>query len=462
MKHLFNFRKGLSLLIILTISSGAFAQWTSVGNANFSAAEAFYAKFAFNSSGVPYVVYSDISVGGKATVMKLNAAGTSWEVVGTAGFTPGIAGNPSIAIHNNVPYIVFSDYYYSAYCTVMKYNGTTWEILGNPGFTPSSATAHMITFDNNGVPYVSCYSDDVDYDIYNGIVMKYNGTAWIKVGASGYFFNGYVDDSKLAFDSNNVPYVAYRSCDLNNGSNKISVRKFDGSTWVDVGGSTPSMTGYLGFTVYNNTPYVSFSDGNQTATTVKLNTAGTAWETVISATFGQTANYTADYMDFEYNNGVPYFVYSDDAYLNLSVVKYNGTAWEKVGASGFSAGGATLCILNFYNNVPYVAYENTGDGKLNVMKFVSGVTTGINSNNAEPTVKAYPNPTTGRFSITMDNTISTSCDIQMYNMVGEVILKKTEVTDKNIEFDLTNYPKGVYLLQIKADKQIFSQKIVRQ
>jgi len=461
MKHLFNFRKVLSLLTILIFSSGAFAQWTSVGNANFSAREAYYENFAFNSSGVPYIVYRDNSVGGKATVMKLNAAGTGWEVVGTAGFTPGIASYTSIAIHNNVPYIVFTDGYYSGYCTAMKYNGTTWEFIGSQGFTPFRANAAMITFDNNGVPYVSCALIDPDYDIYDGIVMKYNGTAWIKVGASGYSFNGSIDNSKLAFDSNNVPYVAYRLVDFNNYSyDKISVRKFDGSTWVNVGGSTvwPGMTKYLGFTVYNNIPYVSFSDAYQAATTVKLNTAGTAWETVISATFGQTAYY----MDFEYNNGVPYFVYSDYGDHKLSVVKYNGTAWEKVGASGFSAVDTRFCFLNFYNNVAYVTYENWGDGKLNVMKFVSGVTTGINSNIAEPTVKAYPNPTTGRFSITMDNTISKSCDIQINNMVGEVILKKTEVTDKNIEFDLTNYPKGVYLLQIKADKQTFSQKIVRQ
>ena len=262
----------------------------------------------------------------------------------------------------------------------------------------------------------------------------------------------------LAFDTNNFPYVAYRLYD----NSQIYVKRYNGSSWVNVGGTTvwPAATSNMGFTVYNNTPYVSFLDAKETiATTVKLNASGTTWETVISATFGQS-KYVAN---FAFNNGVPYFAFSDlAAAYKLSLLKCNGTSWEKVGESGFSAISTNSCFFDFYKNTPYVAYNQTFESKLNVMKFVSETSTGIDFKSIEPNVKTYPNPTNGKFSITIENAISKSYDIQINNTVGELISKRTSVTEKNNEFDLSNYPKGVYLIQIKADKQIIGHKIVRQ
>jgi len=69
--------------------------WTTVGSAGFSDGEADYTNLAFDSSGTPYVTFSDYANSKKATVMKfINGA---WMTVGTAGFSDGEADYTNLA-----------------------------------------------------------------------------------------------------------------------------------------------------------------------------------------------------------------------------------------------------------------------------------------------------------------------------------------------------------------------------
>ena len=54
--------------------------------------------------------------------------GSSWEAVGSAGFSPGSAGSVSLAFDAGVPHVAFIDGGYGQRATVMRYNGSTWEI----------------------------------------------------------------------------------------------------------------------------------------------------------------------------------------------------------------------------------------------------------------------------------------------------------------------------------------------
>ena len=96
------------------------------------------------------------------------------------------------------------------------------------GFSTGSARFVDITIDSNDVPYVAMSDSGVSDKIS---VRKYNGSTWVIVGSDG-FSDGAVDHVHLTFDNNNVPYVSY----LDKGnSNKSTVKKFDGSNWVTVG-----------------------------------------------------------------------------------------------------------------------------------------------------------------------------------------------------------------------------------
>src|ERR1039457_702633 len=62
--------------------------WQNVGNPGFSAGNAGWMTFAFNTvNHQPYVAFADGSVSGKATVMRFD--GNNWLVVGSTGFSAG-------------------------------------------------------------------------------------------------------------------------------------------------------------------------------------------------------------------------------------------------------------------------------------------------------------------------------------------------------------------------------------
>jgi hypothetical protein len=78
--------------IVATTCNIASAQngWIPVGNPYFSSGGAAYTAMAIDgSSGTPYVVYQDSSLGKKITVKKFD--GTNWVIVGAPGFSDGEA-----------------------------------------------------------------------------------------------------------------------------------------------------------------------------------------------------------------------------------------------------------------------------------------------------------------------------------------------------------------------------------
>ena len=77
----------LAAYLFLLMPWAAHADWEQVGEAGFLAGQASYSSLAIDSSGNPYVAYSDGANGWKANVMRFN--GTSWEQVGGVAFSPG-------------------------------------------------------------------------------------------------------------------------------------------------------------------------------------------------------------------------------------------------------------------------------------------------------------------------------------------------------------------------------------
>ena len=95
---------------------------------------------------------------------------------------------------------------------------------------------------------------------------------------------------------------------------------------------------------------------------------GIYWQTV--GIVGFSAD-TADFTSLSFYNGVPYVAYQDGGNGNrATVMKYEGGLWQTVGSAGFSAGFAGYTSLSFYNGVPYVAYQDGGNGnRATVMKY---------------------------------------------------------------------------------------------
>jgi len=83
----------------------------------------------------------------------------AWEVVGTAGFSPGTAWYPSFKLDSaNTPYVGFADGANSSKATVMKLDGSTWGAVGNAGFSAGAAYYTSLAMDSNNTPYLA-FSD---------------------------------------------------------------------------------------------------------------------------------------------------------------------------------------------------------------------------------------------------------------------------------------------------------------
>lgn len=119
-------------------------------------------------------------------------------------------------------------------------------------------------------------------------------------------------------------------------------------------------------------------------------------------------------------------------------------------SSAISFGSSTL--INNTNNT----YNFTD---LFIVKLSGGVT-GMEENSKQSTVLIYPNPSNGQFVVQkLENAANA---IEIYNSLGEVIYKSIFIKSSSA-IDLSNQPKGIYLIKIISEnKTIFNKKIIIQ
>lgn len=90
-----------------------------------------------------------------------------------------------------------------------------------------------------------------------------------------------------------------------------------------------------------------------------------------------------------------------------------------------------------------------------------GLLVGVDDINDENSaITTYPNPTSGKLSITLEEGNATSVAIR--NSLGQILLiDKTRATNQ-LELDISAYPTGLYFLQLEVDGQLMTKKIVKQ
>jgi len=136
-------------------------------------------------------------------------SGSAWAYVGSAGFSPSVAYEPSMAIGSggNI-YVGFSDWSLSPQqkATVMKFNGSSWALLGTEGFSTGTVFTPPIAVNSSGTLYMSYR----DVGLSNkAVLMTYSGSAWQEIVATGGFSSGACDFTSLALDGSGNPYVAF-------------------------------------------------------------------------------------------------------------------------------------------------------------------------------------------------------------------------------------------------------------
>ncbi len=221
--------------------------------------------------GVPYVAWAESIATvnrDKVHVRRLNANGTTWDLVGTDlnfdATKQALA--PRIADVGGVPYVTWFEGdaggQHQVYVRRLNSNGTTWDLVGS-GSLNIDATKDAVRPDIasiGGVPYVAWIETNTSDQLH---VKRFDGANWVAVGG---VLN--VNPAKNAVFTPGiaavagVPYVAWSETAVTTYPGRRAA--FDGANWVSVGGTSnpdptraafaPAIAAVGGF------PYVAWTD----------------------------------------------------------------------------------------------------------------------------------------------------------------------------------------------------------
>jgi len=82
---------------------------------------------------------------------------------------------------------------------------------------------------------------------------------------------------------------------------------------------------------------------------------------------------------------------------------------------------------------------------------------------SQPSIHVFPNPTDGVFSVTYQSGMNQNeYQLTVHNPLGELIFqKKLDQNRLEESFDLNHYPVGLYVVTVKNDNQVFTEKVVK-
>jgi hypothetical protein len=73
-------------------------------------------------------------------------------------------------------------------------------------------------------------------------------------------------------------------------------------------------------------------------------------------------------------------------------------------------------------------------------------------------IQVYPNPNTGTFVLEIPTGFDAAA-ITIADITGRIIHAKITEKDK-LDFDLGNYPRGMYLISVAAGEKRYKEKII--
>jgi len=235
-----------------------------------------------------------------------------------------------------------------------------WSVVGSQRFvtTTDILARFNLGIDNQGTPYVVYYDDD------KGSVRKFDGEDWVPVGEANFFESRDVPAS-IAFDSDNTPYIAYRSMD-----GPAEVMKYNGSGWEKVAES--DAPNYVTIAIDKNDDiYIAYKRAVVEGTTMLGKAAvfkleGASWEPLGADSLSvDNINLYAFALD---SKGMPYIFYTDQYTNKVTVKKFDGDDWQTVGTEGFASAEEELSIALDSSDTPYIFYS-AANYALNVMMF---------------------------------------------------------------------------------------------
>lgn len=114
------------------------------------------------------------------------------------------------------------------------------------------------------------------------------------------------------------------------------------------------------------------------------------------------------------------------------------------------------------HNIIYTFTDNNSCINSDTTSVYVVLCTNIEDVNVIPNIRIYPNPNTGKFIVEKINEFNQSISVKLLDGNSKLIIDKTILNNQDIiEFDITNYSKGLYYLHIIIDNNTFVKKILK-
>ncbi|WP_185965501.1 beta strand repeat-containing protein [Flavobacterium zepuense] len=344
------FKATLTAAIMLVTFYGNAQTWGYLGaEAGISGGGASFINFAKGPTGTLYMSYYDTSVS-KGSVQQYASGGWSY-VGGSAGITTGTATYNSLSVDasgtiyytnqlgwpgsgmevrsfngtawSSLPSVTTAGINYQASVvssngilvaangeasgTAKRYVNGAWEQLGAAGFAGGTPTYLKMVAGNNGVVYAS-YNNNGNVHVSKIADSATSTDAWEAVGTAnvGAASSSENYNSSIAIHQNNNLYLAYVSGSA--GGNKLNVKKYDGTTWTQLGTE-------------------NFSTGKVQHVSIAVTASGTPY---VVASNWEDADFLKNYV-MAYNAGTNTWTQLGTGFISAGQATYNALATDSDG-----------------------------------------------------------------------------------------------------------------------------------
>lgn len=198
----------------------------------------------------------------------------SWEIVGNQMFAGPWSDLLELEIINDVPHVVYIDYN-SWEIRLSKFENNAWTVPANGVIADEAGGTYRSVVDSDGNLYVAFNDADHSGDVS---VKKWDGNSWQNVGSPGFGVDvrdGYA--MQIACLSDNSLVVAYPAAHFWEAGD-LDVYQFNGTVWEPIGLDIVGDTiGYISMAVLSNDDiYINYRTDNEESRVVKY--TGTTWD----------------------------------------------------------------------------------------------------------------------------------------------------------------------------------------
>lgn len=324
--------------------------WEYVGDRAFSGAEFSVFTVKCDNEGNTYVFGNE---GGIATVYKNANGSDTWEKLGDTQTPISVTPSSMAIASGGEVYIAFDEN--SGTGHAMKWDGSSWQTIGNAFSGPET----KIFLDHNDTPYLLHRDASGGY---MGMAHRLENNVWVPLGDG--LYSGYGYWHEMAFDSNNTPYVSYTDY---YAGDEVYVSKFENGAWQQVGESL-GMAYYYTEIAFDSEDNLYIANNNYSTRNIDLfRLENGAWQTVAENISGcQTEKFDM------VTNGTDIILAftNQDESNKLSVVKFDGSAWEPVGPTTCTDGQINNPVVTINGDAITVAFTDSDmEAKATCMRY---------------------------------------------------------------------------------------------